>query len=523
VNRLAAAGCAGAMAAGLVVDLSVLGAADVGAWLPDVAVGWAFLGGALVLCLHGRAGRMALLLGLTGAAWFAGTLVPALVFLHRGPLVHLLFGYPTGRLSGVGRFAVPLAYLVSLPPGVWGSEPATIALTGALLVAVEVHRRAAVGPIRRARRQAAVAVALVVAVVVGSACARLLFPQGDADRLTLLVYAAALMAVAIAVTRGVLRATWRRAPVTDLVVQLGGDRAEAVRDALARALGDPSLEVGYRDGNGFVDAAGRPVGLPAADSPRASTVVEQRGEPVAVLVHDRSVLADAALLDAVAVAARLAVRNDKLRAHVEARVADLEDSRRRLVAAADTEQGRLAERLDDSVLRRLSALRHDLVGTEVRATADTAGSIAQALAQLDRTRRDLEDLATGLHPVPDGDLVGALTGLAARTPVPVRVTAAGPPVPPDVAAALWFVAAEVVANTVKHAHATRIDIALTVERGTAGLAVADDGCGGADPDGGSGLRGLADRIEALDGSLSISSPQGRGTTVLAVLPTEAVS
>ncbi len=522
MNRLAAAGCAAAMGAGLAVDLAVFGPDDVGGWLPDVAVGWAFLGGALVLCVRAPGGRMALLLGLTGAAWFLGSLVPPLAFVHRGPLVHLLFGYPTGRLSGVGRVVVPLAYLVALPSGIWGSEPATIALTGALLMAVEVHRRASVGPIRRARRQAVAAVVLVGAVVAGSACARLLFPQGDADRLGLLAYAAALVAVGIAVTRGVLRGTWRRAPVTDLVVQLGDDRAEAVRDALARALGDPSLEVGYRDGDGFVDAMGRPVRLPAAEAPRASTVVEQGGEPVAVLVHDPSVLADAALLDAVAVAARLAVRNDRLRADVEAHVADLEDSRRRLVAAADTERRGLARRLDDGAQRRLSALRGDLVAAGDGTTGDTAGSIARAMAQLDRTRRDLQDLAAGLHPVPDGDLAAALTDLAVQTPVPVRVTAVASLLPAEVAAALWFVAAEAVSNAVKHAQATAIDIGLTVERGTARLVVADDGRGGADP-GGSGLRGLRDRVDALGGTMRIAGPEGRGTTVLVVLPTGAVS
>lgn len=523
MTRLAAAGWAVVMAAGLAVDLAVFGPDDVAGWGTDVAVGWTFLAGALVLSLRAPGDRMALLLGVTGAAWFLGSLVPALVVAHRGPLVHLLFGYPTGRLSGVGRVVVPLAYSVALLPGPWGSEPASIGLTGALAVAVVLHRGSAVGPIRRARRQAAGVAAVVGAVVAGTAAARMLFPQGDADLLGLLAYAAALVGAGIAVTRGVLRGTWRRAPVTDLVVQLGGDRAEAVRDALARALGDPSLQVGYRDGEGFVDAAGRPVPLPDAGGSRAATVVEQGGDPVAVLVHDPAVLADAALLDAVATAARLAVRNERLRADVAARVTDLEDSRRRLVAAADTERRGLARRLDDGARRRLSALRGELARARAGVPRESAGAVAEALAQLDRTSRDLQDLAAGLHPVPDGDLGAALAELAARTPVPVRVATSAPPLPAEVAAALWFVAAEVVANAVKHADATRIDIGLTVAAGTVRLVVSDDGGGGADPAAGSGLRGLADRVDALDGSLRISSPTGRGTSVLATLPVGVLS
>ena len=510
------------MGAGLAVDVAVLGAADVVGWVTDVAVGWAFLGGALVLSLRATGQRMALLLGLAGAAWFLGSLVPALAFAHRGPLVHLLFGYPTGRLSGVGRAVVPLAYPVALLPGVWGSEGAAIALTGALAVAVALHHGAAVGPIRRARRQAAAGAAVVGAVVAGSASVRLFFPEGDADRPTLLAYAAALVGVGVAVSRGVLRETWRRAPVNDLVVQLGGDRAEAVRDALARALGDPSLEVGYRDGDGFVDAAGRPVPLPADGALRRATVVEQRGEPVAVLVHDPSVLADAALAEAVAVAARLAHRNDRLRADVDTRVGDLEDSRRRLVTAADTERRWLARRLDDGAQRRLAALRADLDVARAGATADTAEAIGRALAQSDRTSEDLRDLAAGLHPVPGGDLTAALTRLAERSPVPVHLTVPRASLPAEAAAALWFVAAEAVANAVKHANAGRIDVVLAVAAGTARFVVTDDGCGGADADG-SGLRGLGDRVEALGGTLRVSGEAGRGTSVVATLPTRAVS
>lgn len=505
------------MAAGLGVDLVVFGPVAVDDWLPDVGVGWAFLGGGLLLRTQAPGKRIGLLMGAVGVTWFVGTLVPAVVFLHRGALMHLAFAYPTGRLSRVGRFAVPAGYGVSVVPAGWGDDRVTIALTGALLVLVAVHRASAVGSLRRARTQATVATLALGALLIGSALARLAFPQGDADRLALLGYLLALAAVAVAVPLGVLRGSWRTAPVTDLVVQLGGDRSGAVRDALARALGDPSLEVGYRDGNGFVDAAGRPVVPPTGDAGRAATVVRHLGEPLAVLVHDPAVLADAALLDAVTAAARLAARNDALRADVEARVTDLEESRRRLVVAADDERRRLAERLAAGAGQKLAVLADGLAALPAD---DRLGPVR---TELDRTRDDLRRLAAGLDPVAAGGIEPALHELATRCPLPVRVQVSGPPLEAQVAQAVWFVASEAVSNAVKHAGATRIGIRLTADDDAVVLTVTDDGAGGADPAAGSGLGALVDRADALGGSLRVHSPPGGGTTVVATVPTSPVS
>ena len=208
------------MAAGLACDLAVFGAHDVAGWLPDVLVGWAFLGSALLLGQRSDAKRMALVTGAVGLAWFLGTVIPWLAFLHRGALVHLFFGYPTGRLSRLGRVVVPAAYTVAIFPGIWGDEWATVGLAVVLLAAVAIHLATAFGPIRRARQQAAMAAAAFGVLLISSALARLVFAQGEADRITYLAYAVALIAVAVATTVGVLRGTWRQAPVTDLVVQL---------------------------------------------------------------------------------------------------------------------------------------------------------------------------------------------------------------------------------------------------------------------------------------------------------------
>jgi signal transduction histidine kinase len=299
---------------------------------------------------------------------------------------------------------------------------------------------------------------------------------------------------------------------------LGGERSGAVRDALARALGDPSLEVGYRDGDGFVDASGRAVVPHTGDAARAVTLVQHLGEPVAVLVHDPAVLADAALLDAVAAAARLVARNDRLRAHVEARLGDLEESRRRLVAAADAERGSLAERLADGAEQKLATLA-DLLARMPSADNGIGG----VRTELDRTRDDLCRLAAGLGPVGAPGIEPALRDMAARCPVPVRVDVRGTPLDAHIAQTVWFVSAEAVTNAVKHAGATRIGIELVADRDSVVLTVTDDGAGAADPAAGSGLRSLADRVDALGGCLRVHSPLGRGTTVSATLPVLPVS
>ena len=248
-------------AVGLAVDLALL--EGVSAWLPDVVVGWAFL--VCAVLLHGAgAGRMALLLVLCAVSWFAGGLDPALAFVHRGPLVHLLLAHPTGRLTGPARIVVPGAYLVGVLPGAWGDEVVTCVLAALLVLTAEVQRRSVGGPLRRARGQALVVAVGAAVVLVGSAAARLLLPEGDADRWTLWVYEAGLVGAAALTTRSVLHRTWRVRPVTDLVVLVGQDRSRTVRDALAAEIGDPTLEIGYRSGDGFVDVAGRTVELPAS-------------------------------------------------------------------------------------------------------------------------------------------------------------------------------------------------------------------------------------------------------------------
>ena len=516
-----------AMAAGLTVDLVVLGARDLLAWLPDVAVGWSFLGAAVVLGSRVPGRRVGTLLGLTGVAWFLGTLHPALVHLHRGVLLHAVLGYPAGRLTGLGRWTVAAAYATAVAPGAWTGGGRTVALSAVLGLAVGWHVVTARGTDRRARSYAAAVAAAFLGTSAAAAGVRGLFPQGDADAALVLAYSTVLVGVPVALARGLLQARWERVPVADLVVQLDDDSSAAVHRALARALGDPSLQVGYRRGDRFVDAGGRPVDVPAGDTRRAVTTVRRAGRDLAVLVHDSSLLTDPALAEALATVGRLVGENARLQDAVSRQVAELEESRRRVVVAADRQRAALEAELRRGALLRLQRMGERLAAARRRAAAPTADQIDDAVAELSRTRDELAELAQGLHPrqLERDGLVPALRSLAARSPVPVEVVA-GPDVPVDVpldtAVTAWFVCSEAVTNAVKHAHAGRVDVridgAAAPSEGRLRVTVADEGVGGADRAAGSGLLGLADRVEAVGGTLVVDGPVGGGTRVAVELP-----
>jgi signal transduction histidine kinase len=503
---------------GIAAEWTAYGWDRPGRWLPDLITGWALIACGLAGWSARPGSRSGLLIAATGFAWFVGSLSASAVDLHRGPLVHLVLSYPSGTLSRRGvRLAVVAGYVAAVAPAVWRSEVATIA-TSALLVGVAgvVHTRA-VGGERRTSGYALRATALLAVVLAGTASLRLAVPTQEVTDATLLAYEGALCLLAGALLAGLLRAPWEQAPVTDLVLELGEARSGSLRDALAGALGDPTLDVGYWVGDGYVDAEGRPVALPASGSGRTVTHVERGGEAIAVLVHDPAVLGDPGLSEALAAAARLAGSNARLQAEVRAQLADLRASRRRLLSAGDEERRRLEQRLRETVERRLAGLERLLE----RANADTANPpLQRAEEQLALTREELRELAAGLHPggLDEGGLSGALASLAGRSPVPVEVSATEAQLPEAIATAAYFVCTEALANVIKYAEASRAFISVTVGERRLRVTVADDGVGGADPTDGTGLRGLADRLEALGGTLEVESPPGHGTRLTAELP-----
>ncbi len=520
---------------GLTAEWVGFGWGDPREWIPDLAVGWSFIGCGLVASGRRPQSRTGLLLAATGFTWFLGNFADVgvaavawaaahLVYLYRGPLVQLLLGYPSGRSgSRLVRGAVAVGYAVAVITPIWRSAGATILLAG-LLLAVRAREYArAVGPLRRARRVALQAAAGLSVVLAGTAAARLLLPPGEVSGPALLVYEATLCVLAGGLLAGLLVAPWQRAAVADLVVELGEARPGTLRGELARALGDPSLEIGYwlPDRAVFVDAGGRVLSLPGPGSGRSVTVVEREAQPVAVLVHDPVVLEDQGLLEAVTSAAQLAGSNARLQAKVQARVEELAASRRRIMEARDEERRRLERRLHDGAEARLAELAVTLRrGRRSAAGQQTREQITRAEDQLTRTLEELRRLAHGLHPraLAEHGLEGALAALASEFPLPFGLRATTDQVPPRAAVVAYFVCAEALANVAKHAAASRVTVTVTTGDGQLRIEIADDGIGGADPTRGSGLRGLADRVETFGGTLQVESVPGHGTRLAAEIP-----
>jgi len=534
VRRFGLVGVAG-VALGLTAEWVRFGWGDPRHWIPDLAVGWSLIGCGLVASRQRPESRTGPLMAATGFTWFVGNFAHAgvvavawlaarLVYVYRGPLVQLVLTYPSGRpASRLVRGAVAVGYAAAVITPIWDSAGATILLAGLLLGVCAREYGRAVGRARRARLIALQAAAGLSLVLAGTAAARLLLPSGEVGRLTLLLYEVVLCVLAGGLLAGLLIAPWQQTAIADLVVELGEARSGTVRGQLARALGDPSLEIGYwlPDRAGFVDAEGRVLALPGAGSGRSVTVVEREGQPVAALVHDPAVLEDPGLLEAVTAAAQLAAANARLQAEVQARVEELAASRRRILAARDEERRRLERRLHEGAEARLGELAATLRrGQGSAAGQQTRNQIAHAHEQLGRTREELGRLAQGLHPrvLAEHGLAGALAVLAKDLPLPVEIKVTGNQLPEQVAAAAYFVCAEALANTAKHAAAARATIAVTASEGRVRVEIADDGVGGADHRRGSGLRGLADRVETLGGTLQVQSVPGRGTHLAAEIP-----
>jgi signal transduction histidine kinase len=328
-------------------------------------------------------------------------------------------------------------------------------------------------------------------------------------------------AIPLVLAGGLLWAAKARGAAADLVVELADTPPGSVRDALARALGDPSLELGLwlPDRGAYVDPEGRPLTLPGPDTTRAVTKLGD----VAALVHDPALLERRGLLAAAGAAARLALENERLQAQLRAQLSELRESRARIVRAGDEERRRLERDLHDGAQQRLLSigLALQLARAELGEQANGANELlAEADAELRAALDELRELARGIHPavLTEHGLAAALTTLAARSPVPVQI---GPlpeaRLPEATEAAAYFLVSEALANVVKHAGASRVKVSVRVD-GCAVVEVEDDGVGGADAVRGSGLRGLSDRVHALDGRLEIDSPAGGGTRMHAELP-----
>jgi signal transduction histidine kinase len=562
---------AAALLCGVGDVLLVLGSehfSDSGVWAVfGPVVGWSFVGTGLYAWRRRPDSRFGLLMTLAGFAWFLGPLPAAdspLVFTFGialgalwGPIFgHLLLSFPTGRLPTLWRrrlvvasyFIVPLAPLLALlfsesddvltdcvggcPRNallVSRSEAlgeAALALGAALtlglcLVAVGMlvrQWRAASAPERRSLVPVFASGAVMLGLIAAYAISKV-------DAVLWMAFAA-FAATPFAFLAGLARADLSGSRgVRMLMAELGDapERAD-LRDALARALGDPALELAFwmPELNRYVDAGGAPAELPGKDDARRTvTEIDHHGEHVAAIVHDRA--QDTATVRAAGAATALLLENQRLDAQLRANLVELRASRARLVEAADGERRRIERNLHDGAQSRLVALALNLRLARMSVTdgSETAALLDGSIDELGQSLKELRELARGIHPaaLSERGLEPAVRALAARAPVPVDIVAqAAGRLPAAVETAAYFVVSEALTNVSKYAqpeHATvrveRVDGQLLVE-------VSDDGVGGASASDGSGLRGLADRVAALSGTLEVSSPPGRGTRLRAQLP-----
>jgi signal transduction histidine kinase len=522
-----------------------------------LVIGLSWVGAGLV-ALHRRPeNRTGLIMVATGFIWFVAqlgyvdnhflnTVGTATELLFILGFAYLLLSFPDGRLhSRFERVLIGVGFVVCVvlqltwmlfdgdPENliaVTDSQDAEAAIenvqraigTGVSIttVVLVVRRwRTASAPLRRAAEPVLWAgAASFVALAVSAVNDIVDQPLGDVEWLWWLVFAT----VPFAFLAGLLRVQMARGAVAQLVLELGqAPEPGGVRDALARALGDSELRLAYwvPERNGFVDVAGRPVEL-SADA----TVVERGGRRIAALEHDPALSEQPELLEAVGAAAALALENERLNAELRARLEDLRASRARIVEAAELERRRVERNLHDGAQQRLVsiAMALGLMERKLETDPEAAKPILQdAREDLATALQELRELSQGIHPslLTERGLEAALGELPLRTPVPLELEfSIDERLPVQVEAAAYYVVSEALANVTKYAQATAVRVRVDRVDGNALVEVADDGVGGADSSRGSGLSGLADRVEALGGRLALVSPVGRGTIVRAEIP-----
>jgi signal transduction histidine kinase len=317
--------------------------------------------------------------------------------------------------------------------------------------------------------------------------------------------------------------------VSTLLLSTAPPSSRVVRDSLAEGLRDDTLTIAYwlPEQDRFVDEEGRPVELPEPGEGRSWTPVEHDGELVAAIVHQDSLASESDLVRTAGTAALLALENERLKADLRARLAELRASRTRIVEASDAARRQLERDIHDGAQQRLVGLALQLrlarnkLGTE---DEEAAALIDESLTELGSALEELRELARGIHPaiLSERGLEVALESLVGRVPLPVDLDVDLPERPPPaVEATAYFFVSEGLANVVKHAEASRAWVRAVARDGRLELEVRDDGRGGAAPGAGSGLRGLEDRLSAAGAKLELRSPEGAGTRLRTELPCES--
>jgi signal transduction histidine kinase len=479
---------------------------------------------------------------------FLFTVGVAMQFLPPALYLHLFLAFPSGRLShafdrvvvctayGAAAFAVPALMLglesprstltvTELPNA---AERLLViqlaALSSCLLAGVVllVFRRLRSGSVRPA------IVWLVDSFSLALLATAVLMMAGlfgwSIDEPVRIATFVALGAAPIVFLAGLLQARLDRTSVTEFLNQVGANPGpHELQRAVASALRDPTAEVAYwlPEFECYSDADGARVQLPQNPARGLTPIIRER-EPVAMLVHDPALADEPEPLSSVAIATGLVIENARLQVQLTARLEELKGSRARLVDAEQRGRQALERDLHDGAQQRLVGLSLKLgeLGDDVSNDPDLRSRIEEAIADVAASLSELRNLAHGIYPaaVRDHGLAVAIESLATRASVPVRLSVSDRRWPETIELTAYYIVAESLTNITKHAHASVVDVELMPDDAGLVVEVRDDGVGGATTHGGTGLRGLVDRVEAIGGRLQVDSPPSRGTRVRAELP-----
>ncbi len=405
------------------------------------------------------------------------------------------------------------------------SIPGWVVLNGIVLILIIRHWRSARGWSRRVMTPLLwISVAVVAQRVVSDVADNLNLAIANSVFLNRVAPLVVLAGPALVIADAV-RVRSARGAVGAAVVDLEpGASPTRLRDALARALGDSTLQLAFRlpDGSGYLDTSGQAVEVARPGPGRAVTPVADAGG--AVLVHDAGLEHEPQLLRLTAAAASMALEHSRLQAEVQAQLEQVRASRARIVEAGDAERRRLERDLHDGAQQRLVTLSLALGMARDRAAGadpELGSLIESASKEAKEALTELRELARGIHPavLTETGLAGAIQALAERSPVATTITAVPDGrFPAAIEATAYFVVSEALANVAKHARADGAQVTIQSRPGRLVVEVSDDGAGGARAERGSGLRGLADRVASAGGVLRIDSPPGCGTRLEADIP-----
>ncbi|GAA3861891.1 hypothetical protein GCM10022381_02700 [Leifsonia kafniensis] len=511
--------------------------------------------------------RMGALILLAGGAVFLGgagnTEIPLFVALGSiaaslplAVFVHLLLAFPSGRLVGrLAHVTVALAYftaiILQIPLYLWAPDihapglaladvpelarlgsDIQAAVGGVVLTMTVVLLIARIRQATAAERRALVPLygygIFALAVILGST--RVLGAMfGWSGEATGFLQLAVLAGVPIAFALGVLLGgVARTGELEELGAWLGaaGDEKPAIAGALARTLGDPSLEVWFwvPTTMKYVDVQGVEAEESPPDPRRGIEIVELEGRRIGAISYDKALVDDPELAKTASRVVAIALDRDRLTAELHSSRLALQLSRERLVEAADSERRRIARNLHDGlqvqlVLLALEAQQLANAGGVGRPVSERATALRRGI---DAAATELRGLVHSVMPAAlvEGGLSAAAEDLVDRMPIPtsLHLGVTDGDCSPTVESVAYFVVAEALANAVKYSQARAISVSLRRQGETLYVAVSDDGRGGARAIGGSGLLGMAERIDVLGGSLEIVSEPGQGTSIRAEVP-----